>query len=53
MKLLTAEIRERLLRNGRVRQEFQMDEESERAFQLSCTLQPACTKIRRADTCNG
>ena len=32
MKLLTAEIRERLLRNGRVRLQFQMDEESEPDF---------------------
>ena len=32
MTLLTAEIRERLLRNGRVRLQFQMDEESEPDF---------------------
>ena len=32
MKLLTADIRKRLLRNGRVRLQFQMDEESEPDF---------------------
>src|SRR5208282_3637848 len=32
MKLLTADIRERLLRNGRVRLQFQMNEESEPDF---------------------
>ena len=32
MKLLTADIRERLLRNGRVRQQFELDDEAEPDF---------------------
>ena len=55
-KLLTAEIRERLLANGRLRLEFQMSGESEPDFlpvvklftpDANCTWQPVTTPTSR------